>query len=112
MIAYAQIIKACKGKNYRAVFKGNDAVLVKKAVNQGIDSHLEGCFVVGKDTYDVQGSWLHCYISPESLPVLLRRLSEICDEAHLLASDILGTLGIEGDPHDIVSPVDQEAKDA
>lgn len=110
MITYAEIITACKGKVYRAVFKGDDAILVKAAVNQGIDAHLEACFVAGKDAYDVQGSWIHCYVSPESLPVLMRRLCESGKTGSILASDILSSLGLEGEGEatEIVSPVDQE----
>lgn len=114
MISYARITKACKSKPYKIVARGSDRALIMAAVNQGIDSHLEGCYVTGRDTYEwkrdkIAGIELHCSISPESLPVLLRRLANTCDEAHLLASDILSSLKIKGDPFDIVSPVDEEA---
>ena len=120
-ITYKRIINACRKDpeckdGYPMVLRGDDRTHVITAVNQGIDSHLEACNVAGRDFYEVKnggpisGTELHCRVSPESLPVLLRRLAYICDEAHLLASDILESLGIEdGDPFDIISPVDEEA---
>ena len=45
---------------------------IAQCVNQGIDSHLEACFVSGKDKYDVG----KCLVSPESLCTLLRRLGD------------------------------------
>lgn len=115
MITYRSITKACKGKTYDMVLRGLDRKYVTAAVNQGIDSHLEACDVQGRDLYELKnnglsGTELHCKVSPKSLPVLLRRLASICDDAHLLASDILYTLGIkDADPFDIVSPVDEKS---
>jgi hypothetical protein len=74
------------------------------AVNQGIDAHLEACFCPDRgDRYDggqrkagklVLCRTLECSVSPESLPVLLRRLCDSDDEAGpRLASDILTVLG-------------------
>lgn len=121
MITYARIQKAvrkdpeCKN-GYHMILRGDDGKHVAAAVNQGIDAHLEACSVQGRDTYEwkdggsVSGAELHCLVSAESLPVLLRRLAEGGDEPYLLASDILGTLGFEdADPFDIVSPAEKAA---
>lgn len=80
-----------------------DAEVVKAAVNQGIDSHLEACFVPARgDSYTVtdggriRGRRLVCKVSQLSLPVLVRRLMESGNEhAELLASCICETIGIE-----------------
>lgn len=124
MITYQRITAACDGKPYDAVFRGQDAIAVVKAVNQGIDSRLEACFLKERDVY---GAWpcvvaildgkdvcriermeakLVCKISPESLPVLLRRLNATRrEEAEFLVYDILQTLGIKDVdiPFDIVN---------
>jgi len=74
------------------------------AVNKGIDGHLEACFCPNRgDRYDggkrkagklVLCRTLECSVSIESLPVLLRRLSDFDDEAGpRLASDIFTVLG-------------------
>ena len=84
---------------------------VVKAVNMGIDSHLEACFCPGRgDSYElgtrtagklVLCRTLECSVSPESLPVLLRRLFEldtdddVADAAMSLADAILLTLGFD-----------------
>jgi len=96
-VSYDDIIQACNGENYTMSLTGNDAQVVIKAVNIGIDSRLQGCFVKGKDSYApgersitatedtdhwkqgdklVLANTLECDISPESLCVLLRRLYE------------------------------------
>ena len=78
---------------------------VIEAVNQGIDAHLEACFCPDfGDRYEggerkagkfVLCRSLDCVVSRESLPVLLRRLFELENEAaDSLASDILSVLGI------------------
>ena len=77
---------------------------IAQCVNQGIDSHLEACFVNGKDKYD-NGN---CSLSPESLCTLLRRLGEtyfntteehsqedLWDAAMSLQSSIFIVLGID-----------------
>ncbi len=81
------------------------------AVNEGIDSHLEACFCPDRgDRYEggkrragklVLCRTLECSISPESLPVLLRRLyesdlgdAETESAGNRLASDILMCRGI------------------
>jgi hypothetical protein len=77
------------------------------AVNQGIDAYPEACFVPRRgDSFKFQtpkgirgrisGPRLECKVSPESLPVLIRRLMESGDEqAESLASSICQTLEIE-----------------
>jgi hypothetical protein len=82
------------------------------AVNEGIDAYLEACFCPDRgDRYEggkrkagklILCRTLECSISPESLPVLLRRLCEselggdpeVQAEGNRLASDILSVLGI------------------
>ena len=84
---------------------------VVEAVNQGIDAHLEACFCPDRgDRYEggerkagklVLCRSLDCTVSPESLPVLLRRLFEldttddVVDAAMSLGGDILLTLGFD-----------------
>ncbi len=86
---------------------GEDRQVIIAAVNQGIDSHLEACFVPARgDNFrlrtppgirsKISGPRLECRVSPESLPVLVRRLLESDDErAVSLASSICETLSIE-----------------
>ena len=77
---------------------------VIQAVNEGIDSHLEACYCPNRgDRYDggtrkvgklVLCRTLECVVSIQSMPVLLRRLSDLEDEAGpRLASDMLFVLG-------------------
>ena len=106
-----------------------DAIV--RAVNQGIDSHLEACYVPTRGDSYTSGSrsivasedaknWnagdtltlartLECKVSKESLPVLLRRLADLeyddDNEASTLAGDILQTLGI-GENGKYKRPVD------
>jgi hypothetical protein len=84
---------------------------VIEAVNQGIDSHLEACNCPERGDHYEGGKrmagklilchTLECHISPESLPVLLRRLCEldttedVAEAGMSLASDMLMTLGID-----------------
>ena len=88
---------------------GEDRAKVIAAINQGIDAHLEACFVPARgDQYymrmppgihgRVSGPRLECRVSPTSLPVLVRRLLESEDDAaESLASAICSTLQIEFD---------------
>ena len=63
---------------------------IAEAVNQGIDSHLEG---FTRSTFQPDGI---CSIHPEEMTILLRRLSESeNEEAQQLRTDILYTLNIE-----------------
>ena len=90
----------------------NEIRAVVDAVNIGIDSHLEACFCRERgDRYEgrqrtvgkhILCRTLECVVSVESLPVLLRRLSElrseddgVVDAAMRLAGDILMTLGFD-----------------
>lgn len=106
IIKYREIKKRLT-EPYWMDLAGRDAEVVRKAVNIGIDSHLEACYIaeVG-DSYKVKGSRLECTVSMSSLPVLLRRLTEMeytgkdgddCDIGGCLATDILGSIGIEVD---------------
>lgn len=109
-ITYDQIREAMNGEPYTMslVSQEEDAGPVAEAVNQGIDSHLEACFVPDRGDVFEHGTreiggvihtvTMECVVSVESLPVLLRRLTESDDEnAWMLASDILGTLEIHVD---------------
>lgn len=91
-------IREAQTEPYSMSLVGHDAQAVQAAVNQGIDSHLEACFVPARgDSYKWIGSYrLQCSVSPESLPVLVRRLLETGeDHAMSLASSICSTLEIE-----------------
>lgn len=94
------LAQACQ-EPYTMSLVGADARACQTAVNQGIDSHLEACFCPDRgDSFNVfpcgPVSRLECRLSPESLPVLVRRLLESEDEAgENLASGICETLGIE-----------------
>lgn len=92
-----EITRALKGEHYPMNLRGADAEVVHRAVNQGIDSHLEVCFLPSRgDSFEVYWDLLKCNVSPESMLVLLRRLFENgADEAWGLRSSILDTLGIE-----------------
>lgn len=96
------LAQACR-EPYTMSLVGEDARACQTAVNQGIDSHLEACFCphLG-DSYRLQQRGnlpvvaLECRVSPQSLPVLVRRLLESDNEhANSLASGICETLGIE-----------------
>jgi hypothetical protein len=90
-ITYKQVQDAMNGEPFTMSLVGNE--IVTRLVNQGIDGHLEACFVPERgDSYTRDGFRLNCKISPESLPVLLRRLFEDGDETSL-GESILETLG-------------------
>lgn len=91
------------GTVYHMSLVGKDIETVAAAVNQGIDSHLEACYIpergdnyYGQDNFDnpVRGKSLECYVSPQSLVVLIRRLME-SENGLDLASSICDTLDIE-----------------
>lgn len=119
-ITYKAIRDAMKGEPWRMELVGPDEKkAVVAAVNRGIDAHLEACYcpVIG-DSYRmgersitatedtkfwkageklVLATPLVCVVSPASLPVLLRRLTEQeypeDSEADGLVSSILEMLG-------------------
>lgn len=93
---------------YTMSLSGDSIEAVQKAVNQGIDGHLEACFLPSRgDSYEPNTTRfgqtlqyavqrLDCVVSPESLVCLVRRLMESeDDEANNLASGICETLEIE-----------------
>ena len=96
------VLKTAIGnKNYSMELVGNDAEIMRRLVNMGIDSHLEA--ITGKcdwSTRDLKGKpfcrILKCSIDPKGMLCLLRRLLEDgTEEAETLRSDILTTLDIE-----------------
>lgn len=110
-ITYSQIREAQGNKPYTMSLVGEDAKAVQDAVNRGIDSHLEACFLDGLDSYKwrqdklppskqfpkgaVIAIRLDCEVSPQSLPTLIRRLLESGDHSESLATDMLLVLGFE-----------------
>ncbi len=104
-VDYATVRNAMNGEPFPMSLTDDDEIkAVVAAVNQGIDAHLEACFVPDRgDSYEggkrkagklVLCRTLECAISPESLPTLLRRLCESPgEEAVRLATDILLVLG-------------------
>lgn len=112
-ISYDLVRQAQGEKPYPMSLVGNMALAVQRAVNIGIDSHLEACFVPDRGDSYTEGvrkvkdtiitRTLECKVSAESLPVLLRRLYEelpdspLADAGASLASDILSTIGIGED---------------
>lgn len=93
----AAIIAAAPAEGYRMSLVRADAEAVIAAVNQGIDAHLEACFVPDRgDRFEYAGGRLNCRLSPDSLATLVRRLLESDDPAAAsLAGGIGQTLGIE-----------------
>jgi hypothetical protein len=101
------IAEAAPKAGYPMSLVGEDQQSVIAAVNQGIDSHLEACFVPARgDRFRLRtpqgirgricGPRLECHVSPQSLLVLVRRLMESGDDAaESLASSICQTLDIE-----------------
>lgn len=122
---YDDIIKVCDDDNYTCSLTDDDATVATKMVNIGIDSRLQACFIPDRGDSFTNGErsitatsdtdkWktgdklvlantLECDISPESLPVFLRRLCEDTeytgeddddnDVGSSLASSILYSLG-------------------
>lgn len=112
-VTYEAIRKAMNGQPFTmSLTDADEKRAVAEVVNQYIDTHLEACYcpergdrfevgvrIVGKR---IVCQPLECCVSPESLPVLLRRLFEmdtddehVADAAMSLASDILLTLGFD-----------------
>jgi hypothetical protein len=125
-ITYAMIREKMQGVPYTMELTGEDAELVEKVVNQGIDAHLEACFLQDIDQYTwetrtIRGipvvKMLDCRVSVKSLPVLLRRLYDLTDEAEGaedLCMSILDTLGFEDlgtSGFEIISPVDEHTNE-
>jgi len=79
------------------VLVGKDHLRCIRAVNQGIDAHLEACYIPSwGDRYVCVEGRLECKVSKESLRVLVRRLLEEGDDEDMsLASAICATLNIE-----------------
>ena len=114
-IPYQAVCQAMDGQAYTMSLTDSDEIrAVVAAVNQGIDSHLEACFLPARgDRYAhahrkagqlVMCHCLDCTVSLQSLPVLLRRLCEldaedIADAGLSLAGDILLTLGFDESGH-------------
>jgi len=97
-----KLITESQSEAYTMTMVGEDIDTIMMAVNQGIDGHLEACYVPERgDSYTHDDSlWvnrLNCIISMESLTVLVRRLLERDDDsaAQFLAYDICNTLDIE-----------------
>ncbi len=92
-----QAIVAATPPAYHATFNYVDAQLVLAAVNQGIDSRLQACYVPARgDDFVAFGGKLECFISPTSLAVLVRRLMETEDErAQDLAMALCSSIDIE-----------------
>ena len=105
MFTYDAVRTAMNGEPFPMSLTDTDEInAIIAAVNQGIDAHLEACFCPDcGDRYDggqrkagklFLCQTLECSVSPESLPVLLRRLCELDGEAGMsLAADILTVLG-------------------
>lgn len=103
----AAIVAATPEQGYRMSLVGSDCQQVLEAVNQGIDAHLEACFVPDRgDRFSfvssvgfprrTSGARLECEISPQSLATLVRRLMQSGNPgAESLASGICQTLGLE-----------------
>jgi hypothetical protein len=98
----ARTLNEEKGELFDFVLVGKEAEVVQEVVNQGIDAHLEACFIPDRgDIYYAARGRLHGNVSPESLRVLVRRLlnyegdEQRADAAMGLASGICDILGIE-----------------
>lgn len=111
-VTYKAVRRAMGGESYTMSLTDTTEIrAVVEAVNQGIDAHLEACYCPDRgDRYEggerkagklVLCRSLDCTVSPESLPVLLRRLFEldttddVVDAAMSLGGDILMTLGFD-----------------
>lgn len=78
-------------------FVGKDRKNVIEAVNQGIDSRLEG---FTRSKFSDNGHRLNSEVHPEELQILIRRLTESGDDdAQFLADDIV-TAAYEIEPRD------------
>jgi hypothetical protein len=112
-VSYETVRKAMGDQPFTMSLTDEDDIrAVVAAVNEGIDAHLEACYCPDRgDQYEggkrragklVLCRTLECVVSPESLPVLLRRLceselggdTEVQSAGMRLADDILLVLGI------------------
>jgi hypothetical protein len=96
VVAYDTVRQAMDGESFAMTIVDEDEFeAIKRATNQGIDAHLEACFIPDRgDSCEVLGGRAHLVFSAKSLPVLLRRLSEDGDPAGLsVLSSVLTTLG-------------------
>jgi hypothetical protein len=99
-VDYATVREAMQDEHYTMSLVGDGAKIVEDVVNQGIDAHLEACYLPDRgDCYEWIGRRLNCRVSAESLPVLLRRLSEWTPdddcESLSLCEDILTSLNFD-----------------
>ena len=113
-VTYETIRKAMNGEPFTMSLTDTDEIrAVVAAVNEGIDAHLEACFCPDRgDRYGggkrkagklILCHTLECVVSPESLPVLLRRLceselggdTEVQSAGMRLTTDIFLILGID-----------------
>ena len=112
-VPYALVREAMAGEPYDMNLAGRDIEHVTRAVNMGIDSHLEACYCPDRgDAYTPTrgqlGPRMPSVVSPESFPVLVRRLYELAYADELepghesdgegpadLADIMLMTLGID-----------------
>jgi hypothetical protein len=117
-ITYDDVIRACDGEHFTMTLVDKAEIeAVIAAVNIGIDSRLQACYVPDRgDSYGdgersitatsdtqhwktgdkiVLARTLDCVISPESLPVLLRRLFDDVEGGESLADSILDSLGFD-----------------
>lgn len=94
-VSYAEVRKLMRGEPFDMKLNHAAAQHVQRAVNQGIDAYLQACYIQDRgDSYEWRGdNKLHCVVSEESLPVLLRRLYATDDpDAISIADDILYVL--------------------
>jgi hypothetical protein len=99
-ITYAAVRQAMKGETYTMRLRGRDYQAVVAAVNKGIDSRLQACYMPDRgDSMHRTGMHVKAVFSRDSLPVLVRRLFEAGhagDYASLdLAEVILTVLGFD-----------------
>jgi hypothetical protein len=112
-VDYETIRKAMGNEPFTMSLTDQDEIrAVIEAVNEGIDAHLQACYCPDRgDRYEggkrkagklTLCRTLDCSVSPESLPVLIRRLCEselgggpeVQTAGNQLAADILLVLGI------------------
>lgn len=97
-IPYEEIREAMGDEPFTMELSLSDGAAVQRAVNVGIDAHLEACYTPSTgDSYTWGGGKLSCVVSKESLPVLLRRLAEMAietgEEPCDLSDSLLSSLG-------------------